>query len=192
MINRCGWVPKNDPLYIKYHDEEWGVPITNDQKMFEFIVLESAQAGLSWITVLRKRENYRRLFHRFDPKRVATMTERDVTKLLTDPGVIRNRQKINATINNAKRFLEIKKEFGSFSRYLWNFVGEQPIVNHRRHLADLPGKTKLSEKIAGDLKMRGFQFFGPTVCYAHLQATGLVNDHLADCFRYKPLSEIEL
>ncbi|MEK7585581.1 MAG: DNA-3-methyladenine glycosylase I [Patescibacteria group bacterium] len=187
-MNRCAWVPEGNELYARYHDEEWGVPVTDDRKMFEFLVLESAQAGLSWLTVLRKRENYRLAFHQFNPEKVAKMTERDVARLLGNPGIIRNKQKIRAAINNAKRFLEVKKEFGSFSKYLWSFVAGKPIVNRWRTLKQLPAKTPLAESIAVDMKRRGFQFFGPTVCYAHLQATGLINDHLVSCFRYNKLN----
>lgn len=170
---------------IKYHDAEWGVPVHRDRKMFEFLVLESFQAGLSWRTVLHKRENFKKDFAEFDPTKVAKFTGRDVQKLLRDKGIIRNRQKINAAINNAKRFLEVQKEFGTFCRYLWSFVNHQPIHHRWIHIKHLPAATPLAEKIAVDMKDRGFQFLGPTVIYAHLQATGLVNDHLVTCFRYR-------
>ncbi len=179
---RCGWCG-TDPLYVRYHDREWGVPVHSDRRMFEFLVLESAQAGLSWITVLRKRAAYRQAFADFDYHRVAKFTARDRRRLLSNPGIIRNRQKITAAINNAKRFLEVRQEFGTFSRYLWAFVHRRPIVNRRRQLKHLPGTTPLAEKISADLKRRGFQFMGPTIVYAHLQATGVVNDHLVTCWR---------
>lgn len=169
---------------IKYHDHEWGVPVKRDRKMFEFLVLESFQAGLSWRTVLHKRENFRKDFANFDPKRVAKFTARDIARLLKDKGIIRNRQKISAAINNAKRFLEVQKEFGSFHRYLWNFVQHKPVKNRWTHSKHIPAVTPLAEKVAADMKQRGFQFLGPTVMYAHLQATGLVNDHLTSCWRY--------
>ncbi len=179
--NRCAWVTE-DPLYIKYHDEEWGVPTHDDGKMFEFLVLESAQAGLSWLTVLRKRENYRLAFADFDPRHVAEFGARDVARLLKNPGVIRNRQKIEAAINNAQRFLETQREFGTFSKYLWRFVDDKPKRHILRRLADYPKFTPEAEKLAKDLKQRGFKFLGPTVIYAHMQAVGLVNDHMVDCF----------
>ncbi|MBI3576564.1 MAG: DNA-3-methyladenine glycosylase I [Deltaproteobacteria bacterium] len=180
---RCEW-PTSDPLLIKYHDKEWGAPIKNDRKIFEFLVLESAQAGLSWITVLRKREGYKKAFAGFDPKKVAQFTKRDVVWLLKNPGIIRNRLKIEATINNAKRFLEVQKEFGNFSKYMWSFVKGKPIDGKRKKLKDLPAITKGAEIWAKDLKKRGFKFLGPTVCYAHMQAVGMANDHTIDCFRY--------
>jgi len=187
-LSRCGWVPAGDELYEKYHDQEWGVPVFDDQVIFEFLVLESAQAGLSWITVLRKRENYRRLFAQFDPVKVAKFTSRDVECLLKDAGIIRNRMKIEAAINNAKRFLEIQKEFGKFSTYIWEFVGGKPIINTFKTHKELPPRTDIAEKLAKDLKARGFKFLGPTVIYAHMQATGMVNDHTVDCFRYKEVN----
>lgn len=184
---RCSWPTPGDKLYEDYHDEEWGVPVYDDRKIFEFLVLESAQAGLSWITVLRKRENYRKAFAGFDPVKVSKFTSKDVTRLLKDAGIIRNRMKIEAAINNAARFLEIQKEFGSFSKYIWGFVGGKPIKNRWKTLKDLPAKTKEAEALSKDLKDRGFKFLGPTVIYAHMQATGMVNDHMMDCFRYKEL-----
>jgi DNA-3-methyladenine glycosylase I len=183
-IKRCGWSSGLE-IYERYHDQEWGVPVHDDQKIFEFLVLESAQAGLSWLIVLRKRENYRRLFAGFDPKKVARFTEEDVKRLLQDAGIIRNCMKIEAAINNAKRFLEIQKEFGSFAKYIWSFVNHKPIVNKWKTLKQLPAISKEAEALAKDLKERGFKFLGPTVIYAHMQATGMVNDHLTDCFRYK-------
>ncbi|MEW9094055.1 MAG: DNA-3-methyladenine glycosylase I [Clostridiaceae bacterium] len=180
---RCSWC-KDDLLYIKYHDEEWGVPVFDDRKQFEFLVLESAQAGLSWITVLRKRENYRKAYCDFDPSLVASFDEEKIKSLMEDQGIIRNERKIRASINNAKKFLEIQKEFGSFCDYIWKFVQYKPINNLWRNETEVPGKTKLSEEISKDLKSRGFKFLGPTIIYSHLQATGLVNDHIKDCFRY--------
>jgi DNA-3-methyladenine glycosylase I len=174
-----------DALYQAYHDTEWGVPVYDDRKIFEFLVLESAQAGLSWITVLRKRPNYRRLFADFVPEKVARFTDKDVKRLLQDAGIIRNRLKIEATINNAKRFLEVQEEFGKFSKYIWQFVDGKPIVNRFKIIKDLPVTTPQAEALSKDLKERGFKFLGPTVVYAHMQATGMVNDHTLDCFRYK-------
>lgn len=182
---RCGWVPEGNLLYQEYHDKEWGVPVYDDKKIFEFLVLESAQAGLSWITVLRKRENYRKAFAGFAPEKVARFTQKDVRTLLKNAGIIRNRAKISAAINNAKYFLEIQKEFKSFSNYIWQFVGGKPKVNKFRHFKELPAKTGLAEELSADLKRRGFKFLGPTVIYAHMQATGMVNDHTVDCFRHR-------
>jgi len=182
---RCAWNSFEDPLYRKYHDDEWGVPVYEDRKIFEFLVLESAQAGLSWSTVLRKRENYRKAFAGFDPVKVAKFTQKDVTKLLGNAGIIRNRMKIEAAINNAQRFLEIQKEFGTFSKYIWGFVGGKTIRNRWKSIKQLPVITPEAEALAKDFKKRGFKFLGPTVLYAHMQATGMVNDHTVDCFRYK-------
>ncbi len=189
---RCPWVKKDDVLYEKYHDEEWGVPVFNDRKMFEFLVLESAQAGLSWITVLRKREEYRKAFAGFNPKKVALFTKRDVERLLKNTGIIRNRMKIEAAINNAQKFLEVQKEFGSFSNYIWEFVKGKPILNKLKKLSDYPAQTEVSNALAKDLKKRGFKFLGSTICYAHMQATGLVNDHTVDCFRHKEVKKLHL
>jgi DNA-3-methyladenine glycosylase I len=183
---RCPW-PGEDALMQRYHDEEWGVPVFDDGKLFEFLVLESAQAGLSWRTVLHKRENYRRAFAAFDPIKVARFNARDRRRLLADAGIIRNRAKIEAAINNAACFLKVQEEFGAFSKYIWDFVDGRPIVNRFRSLKDLPAVTPLAERIARDLKERGFKFLGPTVLYAHMQATGMVNDHMVDCFRYKDI-----
>jgi DNA-3-methyladenine glycosylase I len=179
---RCGWVT-DDPLYQKYHDEEWGFPVHDDRKHFEFLVLESAQAGLSWLTVLRKREGYRRAFAQFDARKVAKFDECMVDKLLTDASIIRNRQKIEAAINNAKRFLEVQKEFGSFDAYCWVFVGGNPLLNKRKTLKDIPTTTPESDAFSKDLKKRGFKFVGSTIIYAHMQAVGMVDDHVASCFR---------
>ena len=182
-MKRCPWCG-NDELYMKYHDEEWGVPVHDDIKHFEFFVLESAQAGLSWITILRKRENYRKAYDNFDPIKVAGYDERKVNELLNNPGIVRNRRKILSSINNAQKFLDIQKEVGSFDEYIWSFVGNEPVKNRWKDLAEVPAKTDLSDKISKDLKKRGFNFIGTTIIYSHLQAVGLVNDHLIDCFRY--------
>ncbi len=179
---RCPWC-LNDPLYIRYHDEEWGVPVRDDRKQFEFLVLESAQAGLSWLTILKRREAYRRAYRDFDPRKVAQFDEGDVEGLLNDAGIIRNRKKIEASIRNARIFLDLQEEFGSFSAYLWGFVGDKPVVNHWSSMDQVPAETELSRTISKDMKRRGFSFLGPVILYAHLQATGLVNDHLTDCWR---------
>jgi len=183
---RCPWVPKENPLYEKYHDTEWGVPAHSDKKLFEFLVLESAQAGLSWETILKKRKGYKKLFANFDPKEVAMFRERDVTRLLNleTSEIIRNRAKIEAAINNAKKFLEVQKEFGTFSKYQWGFVGGKQIVNKVRKIQDYKVSTPESDAMAKNMKKRGFKFLGSTTLYAHMQAVGLVNDHTVDCFRY--------
>lgn len=185
---RCGWCG-DDPLYIKYHDEEWGREVTDDKTMFEFLTLESAQAGLSWITILRKRENYRKAFAGFDVEKVAAFDESDVEKLVNDQGIIRNRLKIKAAINNARLFMEVQKEFGSFCAYLRSFLPQgRIVVNNPKKLSDIPASSPLSDIISADMKKRGFKFFGTTICYAHLQAVGYIDDHLADCHckeRYK-------
>jgi DNA-3-methyladenine glycosylase I len=185
-MERCSWCLKDD-LYINYHDKEWGTPVHDDRKHFEFLVLESAQAGLNWYMVLQKRENYRNAYKGFDPVSVAKFTEKDVEILMNNPGIIRNRIKIEASINNAKRFFEIQKEFGSFDKYLWNFVDFKPVVGGWKSLAEIPAKTSLSDKISKDMKKRGFCFLGSTIVYSHLQAVGVVNDHLVTCFRYEQL-----
>lgn len=185
--SRCSWCG-DDPLYVVYHDTEWGVPVHDDRKMFEMLLLETFQAGLSWITVLKKRERFRVRFKQFDPVQVAQMTDRELQELLSDKGIIRNRQKIFAARKNAQAFLETAQEFGSFCSYLWTFVGHRPIVNRWSEINELPSRSALSESISKDLKRRGFQFVGPTVVYAHLQAAGLVNDHLISCFRHGELS----
>ncbi len=181
---RCGWVPLNKPSYLKYHDEEWGVPVRDDQKMFEFLVLESFQAGLSWEIVLNKRDNFRKAFADFDFNKVALFDEDRVQSLLQDKGIVRNQLKIRAAINNAQRYLEIIKEYGSFCKYFWGFSNDKPMVNQFKILDDIPASTELSNTIAQDLKQRGFKFMGTTVVYAHMQAVGMVNDHLLECFRY--------
>ncbi len=193
----CDW-PSDDPLMIKYHDEEWGVPVHDDKKLFEFLVLESAQAGLSWRTILHKREGYRKLFARFDVKKVAKLTSTDVGRLVKDPAIIRNRLKIEATINNAQRFMEVQKEFGrpalsgseGFSKYMWQFVDGKPINGKRKTMKDIPAITPEAEAFAKDLKKRGFKFLGATTIYAHMQAVGMVNDHITSCFRYKEVKKI--
>ena len=180
-IVRCAWCG-TDPLYVRYHDEEWGKPVYDDQTLFEFLILESAQAGLSWITILRKRENYRKAFANFDAQKVASFSQEDVECLLQDQGIIRNRLKVNAAISNAKLFLGIQKEFGSFSNYIWGFLPDnKPIINKLSCHKDLQPRTELSDRISADMKKRGFKFFGTTICYAHMQATGMVNDHIEDC-----------
>ena len=184
-LTRCQWVDLKKPDYIAYHDKEWGVPVHDYLLLFEFLTLESAQAGLSWYTVLHKRENYRKAFDRFDPKKVARYTERRVTKLLSNPGIIRNRLKILAAISNARKFLVVQKEFGSFDAYIWQFVNGTPIVNRLRNMQDYPVTTPESDALSKDMRQRGFTFVGSTICYAHMQATGMVNDHVLDCFRYQ-------
>lgn len=181
-----------DPLLGDYHDREWGVPLRDDKKLFEFLVLEGFQAGLSWMTILRKRENFRKAFAGFDPERVARFTARDVKRLLADPGIVRNRMKIEASIHNAKRFLEAQKEFGSFAAYIWSYVEDRPVRNRFRRLSNLPARTPLSDRISADLKRRGFKFVGSTIVYAHMQATGMVNDHLTSCFRHGECRTIPL
>lgn len=181
---RCGWCLGVSDAYLAYHDEEWGRPVRNDAGQFEFLVLESAQAGLSWSTVLHKREGYRRAFAGFDPQKVARFNQRSVERLVADAGIIRNRQKIEAAIGNARAFLEVQAQHGSFSDYLWGFVDGRPVVNRWREMRQVPASTPLSDRISKDLKTRGFKFVGTTIVYAHLQATGLVNDHLVSCFRH--------
>jgi len=190
MKKRCLWVDPEDTLSCEYHDREWGVPLHDDQKLFEFLVLEGAQAGLSWMTILRKRENFRKAFDDFVPEKVARYDGRKVAKLLGDSGIIRNRRKIEATITNAKAFLKVQNEFGSFDSYMWSFVGGKPIRNEWRRLADIPAITIEAQRMSADLLKRGFKFVGPTICYAHMQATGMVNDHLVDCFRYIEVARI--
>jgi DNA-3-methyladenine glycosylase I len=189
IVKRCGWVG-TEAIYVDYHDREWGVPLHDDRKLFEFLVLESAQAGLSWITILRKRENYRKAFADFDPEAVARFNRRSVERLLRDAGIVRNRQKIEAAIANARSFLAVQQEFGSFDRYVWQFVGGKPLQGRRRSVADVPAKTPESEAMSKDLVRRGFKFVGPTICYAHMQATGMVNDHQTDCFRCAPVRRL--
>lgn len=189
MCKRCDWGTSNE-LMIKYHDEEWGTPLHNDQKLFEFLVLEGFQAGLSWQLVLNKRENFRKAFDNFNPEIVANYTAGKVEKLLHDKSIIRNRLKILGCINNAKRFLEVQKEYGSFDKYIWQFVNFAPLVNSFSTRNELPAKTALSDKISIDLKKRGFKFVGSTVVYSHMQATGMVNDHLTYCWRYSEINKL--
>ncbi len=183
---RCAWAG-TDPLYVEYHDKEWGLPLHDDQKLFELLCLEGAQAGLSWRTILYKRENYRRAFDHFDPRKVARYDARKVKKLLADPGIVRNRLKVNAFIQNARAFLEVQKEFGSFDAYIWQFVGGKPKQNTWQTMSEIPAKTPEAEALSKDLKKRGFTFVGPTICYAFMQAVGIVNDHLTSCYRHKEL-----
>ncbi|HEY5427319.1 MAG TPA: DNA-3-methyladenine glycosylase I [Candidatus Tumulicola sp.] len=183
---RCSWATTD--ASIRYHDEEWGVPVRDDRRLFEFLVLEGAQAGLSWETILRKRENYRRLFLDFDPERVARMRASTIAKILLDPGIVRNRAKVASVLANAKAFRAIQREFGSFDAFVWRFVGGKPIVNGWRRREDLPGSSDESEALSAELRKRGFGFVGPTICYAFMQATGLVNDHVTTCFRYRALA----
>jgi DNA-3-methyladenine glycosylase I len=189
-VSRCKWA-SSDPLYIKYHDEEWAVPVYDDQKLFEFLVLESAQAGLSWITILRKRENYRKAFAQFNPIKVSRFSEKKVATLLKNAGIIRNELKIRAAINNAKCFLKIQKEYGTFSKYMWEFVNNKPIDGKRKASNTMPATTEISDRFAKDLKTRGFKFLGSTTLYAHMQAVGMVNDHLMTCFCYKKKSHLK-
>ena len=182
-LQRCPWLNLDKPDYVAYHDREWGVPVHDDRKHFEFLTLESAQAGLSWYTVLRKRANYRKAFAEFDPAKVARFNAAKIEQMLQDPGLIRNRRKIGAAVENARHFLAVQDEFGSFSTYIWRFVGGEPIVNEFRTLADLPATSRESDALSKDLKSRSFKFIGSTVIYAHMQATGMVNDHVLDCFR---------
>ena len=185
-MQRCPWC-LSDELYMRYHDEEWGVPVHDDVKHFEFLVLEGAQAGLSWATILKRRENYRKAYDGFDPAIVATYGAEKIEELLGNPGIIRNRLKIESSINNAKRFLAAQEEFGSFDDFIWRFVDGEPIVNSWKSIAEIPAKTDLSGRMSRDLKKRGFTFVGPTIVYAHIQAIGLVNDHIVSCFRYEEL-----
>jgi len=184
---RCPWVDLSKPDYVDYHDREWGVPVHDDRTIFEFLTLEGAQAGLSWYTILRRREGYRRAFAGFDPEQVARFDEARIVALLNDPGIIRNRAKVAAAVSNARLFLKVREEFGSFDSYIWRFVGGSPKINERRSLADYPVTSPEAELLSRDLRLRGFRFVGPTICYAHMQATGLVNDHTVDCFRRREI-----
>ncbi len=189
MKNRCFWV-SDDELYMKYHDEEWGVPVYDDHTLFEFLILETFQAGLSWITVLRKRENFRKAFDNFDYKKIALYTEEKYEELLQNEGIIRNKLKIKATITNAQAFMKIQEEYGSYSKYYWEFVNDKPIQNTFKTKKEVPATTELSDQISKDLKKKGFKFVGSTVIYAYMQATGMVNDHTTDCFRYKEVQNL--
>jgi DNA-3-methyladenine glycosylase I len=189
MTIRCAWVP-DDELYTKYHDGEWGVPVYDDRLLFEFLILEGAQAGLSWSTILKKRDNYRSAFDNFDANKIAKYNQKKINQLLNNPGIVRNRLKIKSTIQNAKAFLEIQKEMSSFSDYIWSFVDGMPVINRFQKLNDIPAKTETSDKMSKDLKKRGFNFVGSTICYAFMQAVGMVNDHTVDCFRYKQINAL--
>jgi len=184
----CSW-PKGDPLLIKYHDNEWGSPLHNDKKLFEFLVLEGFQAGLSWLTILKKRENFRKAFDRFDFNKIATYDRQKINSLLENSGIIRNKLKIESAVANAKAFIGVRKEFGTFDTYIWNFTGNKPIHNGFESIKEIPARTELSDLISKDLKKRGFKFVGSTIVYAHMQATGMVNDHIKSCFRYKEIIE---
>ena len=186
MKSRCSW-SATDPLYIKYHDMEWGVPLHDDRRLFEFLILDGAQAGLSWFTILKKRPNYRKAFDHFDPHKIAGYDTCKVNELLSNEGIVRNRLKINAAIQNAISFLAVQKEFGSFDNYIWRFVGGETIKNKWKALEEIPAQTPESAAMSADLKKRGFKFVGPTICYAYMQAAGLVNDHVVDCFRYEEI-----
>jgi DNA-3-methyladenine glycosylase I len=187
-MNRCEW-STTDPIYIEYHDTEWGNPIYDDDTIFEFLILEGFQAGLSWITILRKRGNFRQAFDNFDYRKIATYDDFKISQLMNDSGIIRNRLKIEATVTNAKAFMKVQEEFGSFSKYIWGFTGGKPIINHYKSLNEIPPRTDLSDKISKDLKKRGFKFVGSTIVYSHMQATGMVNDHLVHCFRHQEISK---
>jgi DNA-3-methyladenine glycosylase I len=184
---RCGWAGTDDLLYLEYHDTEWGVPVHGDRKLFEFLVLEGAQAGLSWRTILLRREGYRRAFAGFDPKKVAAFDRKKIEKLLADPGIIRNRLKVESAVTNAKALLAVQKEFGTFDAYIWSFVGGKPIRSKWRSMAQIPAVTPEAKRMSADLLKRGFKFVGPTICYAYMQAVGMVNDHVVDCFRYSEI-----
>jgi DNA-3-methyladenine glycosylase I len=186
MITRCNW-SGDDPLMVAYHDQEWGLPVHDDRLLYEFLVLEGAQAGLSWSTILRKRENYRQAYDNFDPHKVARYNDAKIAELLANPGIVRNRLKVKASIENARAFLNVQDEFGSFDAYVWRFVGGKPLQNRWQSLSELPAQTAESLAMSKDLIKRGFKFVGPTICYAHMQATGMVNDHLVSCFRYQEL-----
>ena len=184
---RCDWADVDDPLYTEYHDMEWGVPVHDDKKLFEFLVLETAQAGLSWYTILRKRENFRRAFDGFDPEKVARYTQSKINRLMADKGIIRNELKIRSAVKNAKAFLKVREEFGSFDAYVWRFVGGGPRTNNWTRVGEIPASTEESQRMSRDLYQRGFRFVGPTICYAHMQATGMVNDHLTYCYRHSEI-----
>jgi len=183
-MKRCDWC-LGDAIYESYHDKEWGVPVHDDRTLFEFLILEGAQAGLSWITILKRRPGYRKAFENFDPAKVARFTSKRVERLLQDPGIIRNRLKVHAAVQNARAFLKVQEEFGSFHKYQWQFVEGQPLRNRWRRLKEIPARTEISDRFSKDLKQRGFSFVGSTILYAHMQATGMVNDHLVDCFRHR-------
>lgn len=186
MVNRCGWCG-SDPLYMAYHDNEWGVPVHDDQKLFEFLILEGAQAGLSWLTILKKRENYRKAFDNFECAHIARYSSRELDQLLVNPGIVRNRRKIEATVKNARATLDIREQFGSLDAFLWKYVDGSPQQHRWKNLAEVPAQTKESDWMSKDLKRHGFSFVGSTICYAFMQATGMVNDHITDCFRHQEI-----
>lgn len=188
MKKRCRW-PGNDPLYIAYHDKEWGVPVHDDRKLFEFLILEGAQAGLSWITILRKRENYRNAFDNFNPEIIACYEDNKISELLNNKGIIRNRRKIMSVVKNAKAFLAVKREYGTFDSYIWQFVNGKPVINSWSDDTEVPAQTPESKAMSHDLKKRGFSYTGPVICYSFMQATGMVNDHVTDCFRYAQINK---
>lgn len=190
LVNRCAWVTEHDNLYLLYHDHEWGVPIHDDRLLFEFLILEGFQAGLSWRTVLYKRENFRAAFDEFDPRKIARYNDQKIAELMGNPGIIRNKSKILAAVTNAQAFLETQSAFGSFDRYIWNFVGGEPIHNRWKSVEEIPARTAESDALSKDLQRRGFKFVGSTICYAHMQATGMVNDHTLDCFRYAEIIQM--
>ena len=190
MKNRCGWVPENDKLYLKYHDQEWGVPIHNDKKLFEMLLLEGFQAGLSWLTILKKRKNFNNAFSGFDFTKISDYGTREIVRLMKDEGIIRNRLKIESSINNARVFIEIRKEYGTFDKYLWDFVNGKTITNRYKSWKEIPAKTELSDEISKDLKKKGMNFVGSTIIYAFLQSIGIVNDHEVDCFRYAEICSL--
>ena len=187
---RCQWISLKSPLYLKYHDEEWGVPVHDDKKLFAKLILDGAQAGLSWFTILKKRENYKKAFDDWDYVKIAMYGDKKINELLENEGIVRNRLKVGSTIKNAKVFIDIQKEFGSFDKYLWRFVGGKPIQNKFKKMSDLPAKTELSDTISKDLKERGMSFVGPTIIYSYMQAIGMVNDHTIDCFRFKECARL--
>lgn len=188
MTTRCAWASLNDPLYLKYHDEEWGVPVHDDRRLFEFLLLEGFQAGLSWRTILNKRENFRRAFDDFDPVKIASYNEEKISTLLNDAGIIRNKLKVRAAVTNARAFLDVVTQFGSFDAYFWGLIGGKPIINTWKSIQEIPAHTTLSDAVSKDLLFRGFRFVGSTIVYAHMQATGMVNDHTTDCFRYHDIT----
>ncbi len=190
QIQRCEWAG-NDPLMIEYHDKEWGVPVHDDRELFEFLILEGAQAGLSWFTILKRRQAYQQAFDNFNPQKVAKYSEKDIDNLIANTGIIRNKLKIKSAINNAQKFLQIQEQFGSFDKYIWQFVDYRPIQNRFQNLSELPASTDISKKMSQDLKRRGFNFVGPTICYAFMQAVGMVNDHVLSCFRYEEIRQID-
>jgi DNA-3-methyladenine glycosylase I len=189
LKKRCGWHGE-DPIYVDYHDTEWGVPVHDDRTLFEMIVLDGAQAGLSWITILKRRDSYREAFDNFDARKVAVYDERKIAELLENPGIIRNRLKVNSAVQNARAFLEVSEEFGAFDKYIWQFVGHKPVQNSRKSLKHIPAKSKESDDMSKDMKKRGFSFVGSTICYAFMQAAGMVNDHIVDCFRYEEVKKM--